>query len=79
MKIPKIIQEYKETDAGAEGETGLEWRFSQGEIRALVKFLRQGQNSVPAELRRLQEALEQKIYDTMTISQARDFFSQGKK
>lgn len=52
-----------------------EYAFSLEEIKELVLILRQKEDVLPHELRKLFSFLESRVYDTMTIEEAERFFN----
>lgn len=75
MIIPKIIQEHS-MSSQENNKKGLSYDFSEDEIKALAIFFRKNQQSVPSELLKLNELIEEYIYNSMSISEVKKFYSQ---
>lgn len=50
------------------------YTFSEDELKSLIRFLRERQNDLPQELYLLYSVLEKKIYDSMSVEEAEEFF-----
>jgi len=85
MIIPKVIEEHakkqkdeqnilKKDTLTSDTNLTLTYNFTADEIKAVALFIRKYQNSIPKELLNFEEAIESKIYDTMSISEVMDFY-----
>ncbi|MCR5125913.1 MAG: hypothetical protein K6B43_12095 [Treponema sp.] len=71
------FNEFNETSELDESPKSLDfdYHFSDAEMKALSKFFRSHQSDVPAELESLEDLIEDKIYNSMTISEVMNFYS----
>lgn len=60
------------------GMEGHAYTFSGAETRALVLLLRKHEASLDPELDSFRSFLENRIYDSMTIREAEEFFNESK-
>lgn len=60
------------------GMEGNAYPFSDVETRALVLLLRKHEASLDPELDSFRSFLENRIYDSMTIREAEEFFNESK-
>lgn len=52
-----------------------DYHFSDEEVKALSKFFRRHQSDIPVVLEPLEDLIEDKIYNSMTISEVMNFYS----
>lgn len=53
----------------------LTYNFTSDEIKILSKFLRAKENELPRGLENLTKALEESIYDCLSLDEIKDFYS----
>ena len=58
-----------------EKKSTLSYNFTSKEVAALAKFLRDNQESLPEGLEYFYMALEDSIYKSLTLEEAKNFYS----
>jgi len=58
-----------------EPEIKLTYNFTSDEVKALSKFLRSKENELPKGLDNLTRALEETIYNCLSLDEIKDFYS----
>ncbi|MCQ2592600.1 MAG: hypothetical protein MJ188_07420 [Treponema sp.] len=53
----------------------LTYNFSSAEIAILAKFLRNNQSSLPKGLESFEKAIEDSVYNSLSLEEVRNFYS----
>lgn len=72
MKFPDIVQSESVTN---NLKDGVDYHFTEEELKAIAKFIRQNQDYVPDELSDFRGFVEEKIYSSLSIQEVKRLYS----
>ena len=76
MKLPDILQNCENESNQSDLKDGVDYHFTEEEIKSLAKFIRRNQDSLPDELSSFRNLVESRIYNSMSIQEVKRFYSQ---